>query len=333
MSVWIDKDGRRHVGIMLGGKRVHRVLPQGASARDAKQLEADLRAALGNLRAPTVPGDPPLAAVMGLYVEHAKGLRSPKTAIQHAERIGPWAAKYRASQSQECAAHVLRDMKPHYKPATINRTLGALKKGLALAWERRIIPENHGLRIKRLPEHNARDITLTIEQVKALAGRASEQVAAAIWIALYTGLRRGEILALRREDIGADRITVRAGNTKTLKTRVVPIAGPLRKHLAKVPLKINREGLKSGFRHARERAGMPWVTFHDLRRSCGTLMIQAGVDLYVVSKVLGHSSTTVTQARYAHLQIDRMAEGLGRTFGKTTRGITPKGRSSARKAA
>lgn len=36
MSIWTDKQGRRHVGIMVNGKRVHRVLPQDASASDAK---------------------------------------------------------------------------------------------------------------------------------------------------------------------------------------------------------------------------------------------------------------------------------------------------------
>lgn len=314
MSIWTDKDGRRHVGVMRSGKRVHRILPPGATARDAKQLEAEILSAIAKQRQPSIPGDPPLVSVMGLYLEHADTLRSPKTARQHAERIGPWAEKYRASQAQECAAHVLRDMKPHYKPATINRTLGAMKKALSLAWERNLIPENHGLRVKRLPENNQRDVTLSLAEVEKLTACASQQVAAAIWIALFTGLRRGEILAMRAADIGPSSIVIRAGNTKTLKTRVVPIVGPLRKHLTSVPLKINREGLKSGFRHARERAGMPWVTFHDLRRSCGTLMIQAGVDLYVVSKLLGHSSVAVTQSRYAHLQIDRMAEGLERTF-------------------
>jgi len=39
MSIWIDKAGRRHVGIMQGGKRVHRILPPGASASDAKQIQ------------------------------------------------------------------------------------------------------------------------------------------------------------------------------------------------------------------------------------------------------------------------------------------------------
>jgi integrase len=315
VSTWIDKDGRRHVGIMLGGKRVHRKLPEGASAGDAKQLEADLRAAIGHQRAPVIPGDPPMTAVLGLYLEHARTLRSPDTAIHHANRLGPWAEKYRASQARELAAHLLRDAHGHYAPATINRSLGALKKALSLAWERGLTPENYGLRFKRMPENNMRDMTLSLAQVRHLAECASEQVCAAIWIALFTGCRRGEILAIQPDDVGQDAIAIRAGNTKTLKARTVPIVPPLRQYLEFIPLAINFEGLKSGFRRAREAAEMPWITFHDLRRSCGTLMIEAGVDLYVVSKVLGHSSVTVTQSRYGHMQVDQLRAGLEKTFG------------------
>jgi integrase len=315
VSIWTDKNGRKHVGIMHGGKRIHRKLPEGATASDAKQLEAELRAAIVRERKPVIPGDPELTAIMGVYLEHAKTLRSPETAAFHASRLGPWVEKYRASQAQQCAAHIVKDMRGHYAPATINRSLGALKKALSIAWERGVIPENYGLRIKRLPENNQRDTTLTIGQVEALTKHASDQVKAAIWIALYTGCRRGEILKMREADIGPSTILIRAGNTKTLKTRAVPIAGPLRKWLSHIPLAISFEGLKTGFRRAREAAGMPEVTFHDLRRSCGTLLIQAGVDLYVVSKILGHSSVAVTQSRYAYLQTERMQAGLDAAFG------------------
>jgi site-specific recombinase XerD len=43
-------------------------------------------------------------------------------------------------------------------------------------------------------------------------------------------------------------------------------------------------------------------------------MIEAGVDLHVVSRVLGHLTVAVTQARYAHLQVDALRAGLERTF-------------------
>ena len=55
---------------------------------------------------------------------------------------------------------------------------------------------------------------------------------------------------------------------------------------------------------------MPHVTFHDLRRSCGTLLIQRGVPLHVVSRILGHTSTGVTERVYAHLAGKQIRAGM-----------------------
>lgn len=314
MSIWTDERGRRRVGIMVDGKRIHRVLPAGASAGDSKRVEAELRAAVGR-REVITPGDPPMPAVMALYIEHAKTLRSPVTATQHALRTGRRVEGRKASEARQVAAEMVREMSAVYAPATINRSLGAMSKALRLAWDRGLTPHDYSAHIKRIEENNRRDVVLSLDQVRAIADKASEAVRAAIWIALYTGCRRGELCAIRATDIGADAITLRAGNTKTPRTRKVPIIAPLRPWLAYLPLTINAEGLKSGFGRARKAAGLQGVTFHDLRRSCATMMIEAGVDLYVVSKLLGHSSVAVTQSRYAYLQTEKVAEGLARTFG------------------
>jgi integrase len=248
---------------------------------------------------------------MADYTErHAETLRSPETAKFHAYRIGQWLDGRRASEAKEVAAAIREDMAGHYAPATINRSLGALKKALRMAWERGQTTTDYSGLIRRLPENNARTTTLTIEQVAHLADHASEPVRAAIWISLYTGCRRGEILKLAKADIGDDTITIQAGNTKTLRTRTVPIIAPVRPWLKAIPLSINFEGLKSGFRRAREAAGMPDVTFHDLRRSCGTLLIRNGVSLQVVAQILGHSTTSVTERVYAHLADDQVRQGL-----------------------
>ncbi|WP_428418176.1 tyrosine-type recombinase/integrase [Methylibium sp.] len=263
-------------------------------------------------RSPTIPGDPLLTELMADYSErHALTLRSPATAQFHAYRIGKWIEGRRASEAREVAAKIRDDLLAAYAPATVNRSLGALKKALALAWEQNRTPVDYSSLIKRVAENNARTTFLSMRQVQTLAQHASEQVQAAIWISLFTGCRRGEILALRPEDIGRDTITIQAGNTKTLRTRTVPIIPPARPWLKAIPLQINFEGLKSGFRRAREAAGMPDVTFHDLRRSCGTLLIQKGVELHVVSRLLGHTSTTVTEKVYAHLHDRQLKQGLG----------------------
>lgn len=316
MSIWEDAKGRKHVGLMVGGKRVHRILPVGTSAGDAKRIEAELRGAIVKAaKQVRIPGDPMLTEAMSLYLEHAKSLRSPETAKYHALRFGPWAAKYKASQAKQAAAHFIKDTKPKYAASTINWSLSTLKMGLELAFDSEMTPENYSPLVKTLPVKNIRDTVLTMEQLGKLSEHCSAPVRACIWIAIYTGCRRGEILAMKPEDIGPDQITIRAGNTKTEKTRTIPIVAPLRPWLEQIPISINFEGVKSGFGRARVAAGLPWLNFHDLRRSCATMMIAAGVDLYVVSKLLGHSSVTVTQTRYGHLQTDRIAAGLAKTFG------------------
>ena len=54
-------------------------------------------------------------------------------------------------------------------------------------------------------------------------------------------------------------------------------------------------------------AGLPRQRFHDLRHAYATLLIEAGADLYVVSRGLGHSSIATTANIYAHLS-DRMRQ-------------------------
>lgn len=313
MSIWTDKDGNQHVSLMVGGKRIHRRIPQGASSRAVKQLEAELRTALGR-KLPNIPGDPPMAEVMGMYLQHCETLRSPATAKYHALRLGPWVRGRRASEARSVAAEAIKGMHGHYKPATINRSLSAMQHALKMAWESGATPENYGLHIKRLPENNARDVHLTIKQVQTLADCASEKVRAAIWIALYTGCRRGEILAIQKTDIGKAEITIHAGNTKTLKTRIVPIIPALRPWLKHLPIGLNFEGLKTGFRRAREAAGMPQVHYHDLRHSCATILLASGADLFTVAKILGHSTIKMTE-RYAHHQVSAQRKALQKAFG------------------
>lgn len=321
MSIWTDKEGTVHVGVMVGRARVHRRLPKGTSARVARQLEAELIAALGRGRAPVIPGDPLLAEVMGMYLQHADGLRSPQTARYHALRLGPWVDGRRASDARQVAAAAVAGLRKHYQPATINRTLSALQKGLHLAWEAGLTHEDYSQHVRRLPENNQREVHLSLDEVRQICDHASPQVRAAIWIALFTGCRRGEILAIEPQDVGEDTIMIRAGNTKTLKTRIVPIFPALRPWLAALPLRMNFEGLKTGFRRAREAAGMPHVHFHDLRHSCATILLAHGADLYTVAKVLGHSTIKVTE-RYAHHQIGAQRAALEKAFGVTPE-ITP----------
>ena len=313
MSSWEDKHGRRHVGVMVAGKRVHRILPEGASAGDAKLVEAEIRASMARTpKQVNIPGDPPMNRILDLYIQHAQDrLKSATTSEHHARRMTDWAKKYKASQAQEFAEHVIRDFHGKYAPATINRSLACAKKGLDLAWRQRLIPENYGLRVKLVGVNNKREVFLSVLEVRKIADHCSEQAQAAIWFALLTGARRGEIFKIRPEHILEDTILLPASHTKTNRMRVIPIIPALRPWLKHFPLTMTVDGVKSAWRRARspKKANMPHVNFHDLRHSCASIMLGLGVDLYTISKVLGHSNVATTQ-RYAHLQVDAQRAAL-----------------------
>ena len=316
MPIRQDAEGRWHAEACVQRRRLHRKLPAGATASDAKRVAAELLRALhqqakATPRAVVIPGDPLLSELLADYTErHAHTLRSPKTAQYHAYRIGQWCEGKRASDTRQVVAAIVQDMTGHYAPATINRSLSALRKALRMAWERGRVAQDYSGLCQPLQEKNARTTALTMQEVQRIADCASPAARAGIWLSLLTGCRRGEVLALQPHMIGTDTILLPAGSTKTERAREVPIIPPLRPWLTHVPIPLNFEGLKSAFRRAREKAGMPHVQFRDLRRSCGTLLIREGVPLHVVSRILGHSSTTVTERVYAHLASSQVHEGM-----------------------
>jgi integrase len=320
MSIYSDERGRLHVQIMVEGKRIHRTLKAGATQGDAKRVEAQLRLAVGkDAKQVSIPGDPPMAKIVELYTQHY-GL-SHDGEDYAALRMVPWAKKYRASEAREFAAHVVKDMckkikdektgelRPAYAAATINRSLATIKKGLSLAWDQNLIPENYGLRIKPLAVNNKREVFLSVEQVRSIAQHCTPQIQAIIWAALLTGARRGELLKLEAVYISDDTITLTSQTTKTKRTRVVPIVPALRPWLQYFPVSVNFEGVKSAWRRAREKASLEHVNFHDLRHSCASILLAHGVDLYTIGRILGHAHTNTTQ-RYAHLQVAEQRAAL-----------------------
>jgi integrase len=150
----------------------------------------------------------------------------------------------------------------------------------------------------------------------------------ALWAtAMYAGLRRGELQALRIEDIDlpAGLIHVRHGwdqyegqiTTKSGKTRKVPIAPALRAHLAEHLLALGwREGLAFGTGpadpfvmtsvawradRAWEKAKLARITPHECRHTFASLMIAAGVNAKALSVYMGHANIGITMDRYGHL--------------------------------
>lgn len=149
-------------------------------------------------------------------------------------------------------------------------------------------------------------------------------------VAFYTGFRLSEITSLEWDDIDFEQDLIHLRNkcwftTKTKKERVVPmhsfVLGVLRDRQKSAAenhsLLFNRKGIrltkdfvsKRFKRYVRKSGVNPRLHFHSLRHSAASHMVQAGVSIYTVQKVMGHATVATTQI-YAHLRVDDLREGV-----------------------
>jgi integrase len=179
----------------------------------------------------------------------------------------------------------------------------------------------------RPPRHEEREPRfLTWDEVERLASFCTEGRLVAF--AVLTGLRQGELFALRRRDVDlANRVVrvergARAGTatkTKSGRKRVVHLS-VIAAELAAEQL-VEREGrslelvfpspagamwrkdnfMARMFRPAVRRAELDGLTFHDLRHTYASLMVAAGVTPHVIAEQLGHRDARLVLQRYGHL--------------------------------
>lgn len=158
------------------------------------------------------------------------------------------------------------------------------------------------------------------ERARFMAALAADETPAYLRqlaiLALNTGLRRGELFQLRWENVSTQRaeLTVKASTAKTNKSRHITLnatAVAVLEELARVRhisgfVFVNADTgkpfttLKKSWAALMERAQLEDFTFHDMRHDFASRLVQAGVNLYEVRDLLGHSSITLTE-RYAHL--------------------------------
>lgn len=169
-----------------------------------------------------------------------------------------------------------------------------------------------------------------VRKIEPLAARAAmfvDHLRPMVLVAINTGLRRGELLALKWTDVDleAKLVTVRGVTAKTGQTRRIPLnieaLGVLR-GWQRQALNAERDahvfagagGRRLGrvdhaWATAAGLAGLSGFRFHDLRHHFASRLVMAGVPLNTVRELLGHSSLEMTQ-RYAHLGPDNLASAV-----------------------
>lgn len=199
--------------------------------------------------------------------------------------------------------------KEKISPTTINRELALLKSMFSLAIKWNYLDKNPVKQIKFSRERQL-DKVLDKDEIPRLLAEACDHLKPILILALTTGMRKGEILRLRWNDIDFVEDFIFIKDTKSGIPRKVPMSSLVRDALKR----IKREGdfvfcnpetrgriqdIKTAFNAACRRAKIKDFRFHDLRHTAATNMVMAGVDLVTVKEILGHSSIQTTM-RYAH---------------------------------
>jgi len=331
-----DADGRYRIDLKYtdpGGtpRRYQETLPEGTSGGVARARTQDVnaRALAGTLRTTDDEAPLMLRQAFDRYLEWVKTNR-PKAHGQRTSIFKLWIDTVGNMPVADFDASVLESYKAKRAgaaPATINKAIRTVKHmaGLsarnvvACGIDRPRAAELRDVPMLREPPGRQRPIK-PAELGKLLAAfkRVDARFARRVMQAtLLTGCRLGEILDLRRDEVRGGVLDL--SRTKQNRNHQIPISPPLaaliKEALADKPRKTGVDvvftssrgvpytvdGYSKQWAKVAERAKCPDITFHDLRRHVGTVLINGGERLEVVSKLLGHSTVAVTQRSYAHL--------------------------------
>lgn len=196
-----------------------------------------------------------------------------------------------------------------YKPSTSNAILSLLSKALKTAYERRLI--DHKPIIGRIKDTNCKINYLSYEDENKILVYCYENepiLADIIILGINTGMRISEMLAI--EPVWIEDNYIRIYNNKSDRPRSVPMNDKARKIIEKLSpnffSEYNYNRIVYLWQKMRVEVGVSY-TIHDLRHTFASRLVQKGVDLYRLQKLLGHSDIKMTQI-YAHLRDQDLEE-------------------------
>ena len=215
------------------------------------------------------------------------------------------------------------------KEASINRAMSCLRHIFSKAVEWEMIEQSQFDKGKSLilKENNKRMRFLTEDEIKSLLDACNDPLVPIVECALNTGMRKGEILGLRWEQIRNGFIYL--DKTKTNEARQIPVNDSLemlfkrirqRQHLTSSYVFTYRgqrvDSVKTAFNAAVKRAGIVDFRFHDLRHTFASQLLMKGGTLKDVQELLGHKTMTMT-LRYAHLTQEHKRKAVNLLNGLT----------------
>jgi integrase len=334
-GVRVASSGRKTYGFQPPGRGFlglghHGVItPEQGRARARELLaKATLGEAIPSRRnkPKVMAGDTGPQTLLGLWQWHERNIQpdlSVKTLVAYRSLWRCHLARLASKPLAEITAPLVQDWHRSVSRAAGktagNRALVLLKLLLGYAEREHKLAGNAARGVRRNKTHD-RDRVLEpaeLERVLEILHPSEALVDKALLFLLLTGSRRGEVQLMRWADVDLEGGTWKkpAETVKTNRAQLLPLNSAALELLRGLPrgtpsasvFELDRHGNALHRRWAvlRKQAGVLDARIHDLRRTCATVLLAAGVDLVHVSGLLGHSQLSTTQI-YARVRQEQL---------------------------
>lgn len=265
----------------------------------------------------------------------------PKNARNVIQHLNWWKKQIGHHQLTEIPPHLIKECcgklenEPTHQnkkraPATIHRYIASLSSVFEAAIKDWNWIEKNPVKLIRKPSvSNARQRYLSEDECEKLLTSCLESrnpyLYSVVTLALGTGMRRGELLGLRWEDVDFKNRVITLKKTKNGSIRCIPLVEMIfnilktlhdseiiidSTHQIFPSLNLERYlDIRTAWLFALKRADIKDFKFHDLRHSCASFLIATGSHMREVMEILGHKDMRST-IRYTHLTYQKLAESL-----------------------
>lgn len=276
--------------------------------------------------------------VLKMWIEEKSHYVRSNTIKSYKQNIKKWISPYFGLMdildiTKECIQDFINDLSKNHKKETIMNMVKVLKQPLDYAVEKEIIKETpyKNIKIGRTGEIKEIKVFTEEEASKLISACKYSHVKDIIILAYRTGMRIGEILALRHEDINFEQhfLTVKRTLSGYSDNGELEISDPKTKssrrriELDNITLEMlikrfdrksgeyvfcksngdiySRQGITQPYKKVCEDANVKYRCFHTLRHTHASVLLSKNVHPKIVQERLGHSKISTTMDTYSHL--------------------------------
>lgn len=216
--------------------------------------------------------------------------------------------------TEQIERYKIKRLKDEVMPATINRELALLKHMFTMGMKWSKLKSNPAKEVKLLDGEVERVRYLMPDEVQTVLSNCNEFLRPIVTVAVNTGLRKGELLGLKWENVNLELgiISIMKTNTKNKVRKDIPMNEIVRATIEEIERKgqyvfckedgkpFKYSGVRKSFEKAVRESGIEDFRFHDLRHTFASSLVMEGIDITTVKELMGHKDLKMT-LRYAHL--------------------------------